>query len=178
MRVRAQVHPGFRFLLEIGLVLFHAEIFRPGRFDRQVDAPAPVPNAIDQASASPGENLTDLVESQDHIAGLPGYRDFFVTGQGALRRERCCPRGEALGDPRPGRGAQSGALFGRRWPGRPGRHQVKKRIRLLELRNGLLKLGLKLRAQSAQFLRGNVPSLSLLFLPTFEQLQQSLRARH
>ena len=67
---------------------------------------------------------------------------------------------------------------GRRWPGRPGRHQVKKRIRLLELRNGLLKLGLKLRAQSAQFLRGNVPSLSLLFLPTFEQLQQSLRARH
>src|SRR5207245_6915974 len=84
MRVEAQVHPGLCFLLEIGLVHFRAEVFRPGRLDRQIHAPAAVPNPVNQPPSSSGENLTDLVEAKDDISGLPGHRNFLVMDAGVL----------------------------------------------------------------------------------------------
>ena len=76
--MKAQVYPGFGFLLEIGLVLFGAEILGPGRLDGKVNAPSAVPDPIDESPSAAGKNVTDLIESKDDIPRFPGYRNGFV----------------------------------------------------------------------------------------------------
>src|SRR5205823_1671882 len=114
--MQTQVHPGLGFLLEIRFVLLRAEIFWSGRFDGQIDAPAPVPDAVDEPPSAAGEHLADFIESQDDVTGLPGRgnvlipRSAFGLSPGAA--DRGGRTGGAFGDPRPGRGPAGGASFG------------------------------------------------------------------
>ncbi len=109
VRVQAEVDPRLGLALE--------EVGSPRgvqgrgerRLDGEVEVPAAVPHAVDAAHAALPEDALDLVETQHHLARLPGDA---AGGRRSRRGRRLGPRGRERAVVREGRGDGSGLGHG------------------------------------------------------------------
>src|SRR5579875_1193867 len=134
MRMQAEFDPGFRFVLEVGLVLLALKELSPRALDGQIDLPAAMVDAIDQSASAAGEDLAHFVEIEDHIAGLPlDVKRFRIGRTGFLpRKGRGQRRDRQLtGEPPPRRGTLGRAIGHNITPALPLRELEKERSTFL-----------------------------------------------